>query len=233
MAVQDKGIVIGRTAYGESAFIVNIFTKSIGLAGFYVPGIRSGKSKAKAVLFAPLSSIGFTTDYRNSHKLLRLKQPESLYKTHNIMLDPVKQTVVMFMAELLSKCISPGHPDATLFAFLEETLIHLEEATDTRLFPVAFLAGLSDALGFYPDDSPNTYFDMSSGCFVAGPDIGSQTLNEVESVLFLRYLNDRNAVFSGQERAGLLKLWLDYLNVHHPGAGNLKSLEIIKSILRG
>ncbi len=233
MAVQDSGIVISRTVYGESAYIVNIFTKSIGLAGFYVPGIRSGKSKSKAVLFSPLSQIGFTTDYRNTNRLLRLQRPESIFKAHNIALDPIKQTVVMFMAELLSKCISPGHPDDTLFEFLKDKLKELEDVEETQLFPVNFLSGLSEAMGFFPDDSPNTYFDMTSGCFLAAPDIGSHTLNEQESSLFALFLEKPRHNFTSSERAWLLKLWLDYMNVHYPGAGTLKSLEVIKSILRG
>lgn len=53
--VSDEGVVFNRTKYGDSGLIVNVFTKSKGLQGFFVNGARSKDLNKKQITFSHLA----------------------------------------------------------------------------------------------------------------------------------------------------------------------------------
>lgn len=227
-----KAIVLHKIAHGETSLVVHVYTYDHGLQAFYVPGVRSKKSKISSVYFLPLQVVQISADFRKTDKLLRFREIGLHNPHHTLHYDPIKQTVAMFMAEVLRKTLHKDLVDEPLFLFLEETIDKLNEDEKTTLFPHRFLLELSGYLGFYPDDSPGDLFDLSEGCFVALDQAGTHTLSSDASTA-LKWLLDKSGQEPTKERHELLQNLIRYYQYHYEDLGRLKSLDVIQEILRG
>jgi len=228
--VNDSGIVLNRTAYGDSALIVNVFTEQHGLKGFYIPNARSRSAKLKANVFQPLSPIQFTTNYSSTKGLPKLKEVSLLFPQRNTPFDPVKQTLSLFIAEVLDKCLTDQLKDERLFLWMISVITDLDESNDCSLFPHQFLLKLSELLGFAPDDTPEVCFDLADGCFKPEAEAGDHSLNRQESSLLHGFMISDTTKLSSKERSQLLQVLLRYFEYHVEGIQFLKSLEIIRAV---
>ncbi len=227
----DEGVVLNRTRYGDSGLIVNVFTKSRGLQGFFVNGARSRNSKQKANQFQPLSPIQFTVNYKQVKGLPRFKEVQYSFPLNEVFVEPLKQTLALFMAEVLDRCLTNQLSDNQLYLWMVRTITKLDQTDNCALFPHLFLLELSDILGFSPDDTEGHCFDLMEGCFLSKYEVGSHTLTEQESnVLYLFITNKSSNNFSSIERNQLLNNLLKYFEFHVDGIQYLKSLEVIRAV---
>ena len=228
--VNDSGIVLNRTAYGDSALIVNIFTEQHGLRGFYIPNARSKSARQKANYFQPLNPIQFVANYGQAKGLPKLKDVSLLFALQNTPFDPVKQTLSLFIAEVLDRCLTDQLQDQVLFAWMIKVITDLDKSEDCSLFPHQFLHKLSELLGFAPDDTQEVYFDLAEGCFTPEKGISSHSLDEKESLLLYGFISRDNDILKSQERSQLLQILLRYYEYHIEGIQFLKSLEVIRAV---
>jgi DNA repair protein RecO (recombination protein O) len=240
MLSNTKGIVLQYLKYSESSIITRIFTEEFGLQSYIVKGVRSKRSKFRLALFQPLTLLDIVAYHKDSQSLHHLKEVSVAFPYQHIPQDVVKGAVLLFLNEILIKSLREEHPDKALFNWLFDALTWFD-LTDKKIthFHLLLMIQLSRFLGFYPKKTRLTqqpYFDLQGGEFTEyephHPDYLSGILvQKLEDLLNCNFESIESLEITKKERMTLLDAMVVYYRLHVPGFGEVKSLEILKSIL--
>ncbi|MEP6596649.1 MAG: DNA repair protein RecO [Ginsengibacter sp.] len=171
MIYKTKGIVLRTIKYGETSVVVNIFTELFGIQSYLVNGIRtSSKTSSKASLFQPTSILEMEVYHNELKNLQRIKEFKWNYLYKNVLSDVTKNSVAVYMIELLQKCLKQPENNIALFEFCEESLVQLDIAEEsvTANFPLYFSLQLVHFFGFSIRDNYSTeklILDLQEGTF--------------------------------------------------------------------
>ena len=171
MIYNTKGIVLRTIKYGETSIVVTIFTELFGIQSYLVNGIRSSaKTSSKASLFQPTSILEMEVYHNELKNLQRIKEFKWNYLYQNILTDVTKNSVAVYIVELLQKCLKQPENNTELFAFCEKTLMQLDLAEQgvTANFPLYFSLHLVRFFGFTIRDNyskEKSILDLQEGTF--------------------------------------------------------------------
>lgn len=242
MVINDKtrAIVLRAIRYGDNSLVVKLLTEQNGLQSFMVKGAFNKTAKIRAALFQPLTLLDIVC--ANSHgDLGYLKEANVEYAYQSIPFDINKNAIVLYLCELLSKSIQDSETDTELFGFIHHALTHLDAMeTNYADFPLKFSIELSRFLGFSPNT--NNYkegfiFDLEEGCF-RHDSIGSiYLIDNQQSKLFYNLCKDsffdsNDLCLKNGERRQLLEAVISYYKLHVSGFNEIKSAEILKTVLQ-
>src|SRR5690242_5991992 len=106
MNLKTSGIVLHNLKYGDNSLIVKIFTKEHGLRSFMIKGFRGKKSNMKASLFMPLTILEMDISIKSvASSFNTIKEAQCREPLHDIHVNFGKQSVALFIAEILYKTI--------------------------------------------------------------------------------------------------------------------------------
>jgi DNA repair protein RecO (recombination protein O) len=191
--------------------------------------------------FQPLNILELEVSHSEKRELQHIRETSIFHPSHNITGNPVKETMALFMAEVLYRCLREPESNPALFKFLLSTVQVLdlgkEEITNLHLY---FLIQLTRFLGFSPElnhDEQHPRFDMYAGRFTAAPADEKGVLDNSSSVRIFQLLQlDQTSlgslILKGSERSELAGILVDYYRVHLEGLGTVKTLEIMREIFR-
>ena len=153
MIISTEGIVLQSIKYSDNSLIVKIFTKKTGVVSFMIKNAFSKKSKQPASFFSPLTILNIVYNEPYSEKLTFLKEVSIAHPFHSISMDIKKNTLLIFVQELLKKLLYNAHaPDEALFDFITKHIIKLEDTQAVAPdFHIVFLIRLIQQLGYSPD----------------------------------------------------------------------------------
>lgn len=243
MIYNTKGIVLRTIKYGETSIVVNIFTEVFGIRSYLVNGIRtSGKSSSKAVFFQPASILEMEVYNNELKNLQRIKEYKWSYLYKNILSDVIKNTVAIYMIELLQKCLKQPETNIALFKFTEGAFQHLDIAgeTVTANYPVYFSIRLADYFGLNIRDNyskQNTVLDLREGIFIADIPYHTDYLqgdnsNNISRMLKVREPADLSGLkLNKTTRKEMLFGLLIFYTFHVPGFSSMKTPAILQEIL--
>jgi DNA repair protein RecO (recombination protein O) len=233
--IKTRAIVLQSIKYGDSSLVVKMLTEEEGLQSFMVKGVFGKKSKMKAALFQNMTMLEIVADSSdNSLGFIREISLSHCYKS--IASDIKKSTIIIFISELLSKSISESETDTDLFNFIYDSMIWLDEAISNYAnFPLVFAIQLSKFLGFFPNIdtySEGSSFDLLDGNFKTTHNDIYQIDNEPSQFLYklCRYNND-NLTISNATRRKLLEAIVMYYKLHADNVREIKSYEILRTLL--
>src|SRR6476469_7248203 len=173
MVHKTKGIVLRSVKYGETSLVVTAFTEAFGLQSYMVNGVRtaSKQSVGKAVHFQPAAMLDMVVYHNQFVNLQRIKEFKWAHLYQHVFSSVRKNSVAMFMIELLSKCLKEPEPNAELFYFVEDAFLHLDEASEkvTANFALFFALHLAQFFGFRINDEfsqEQSFLDLQEGLFV-------------------------------------------------------------------
>ena len=239
MIEKTRAIVLSSIKYGESQFIVDLFTESWGRLSFMVRLPKSGKGKVKRQYFQPLTLLRIGFDYRPKLDLQKLQEASLDAPLMGITMDPIKISLALFLAEFLTyatRCEQDNHP---LFSFIYNSILWLDGTQSVPAnFHIVFMIHLSLFLGFPPNieiGENDVYFDLQEGCFVPTVPTHRHFLSVADSqrlkVLFrLRYETMHLYSMSRTERNHCVEVILDYYRLHVPGFPEIKSLSVLREL---
>ena len=236
MLTQTKAIVLHKLNYSETSFVVQVYTLNYGKVGLLVQGVKKRKSRTKAALFEPLSIIDLVGNFTDTEKLIRPREIKLHTPFISIQSEISKRTLVLFLSEILHKCIKLPEPDPSMYRFIEESLLFLEQSkTNNANFHLAFLLELSKHLGFHPQPGTGEYFDMQEGNFTNAIPSSHLYLQADEKDLFSQTLGTKIAKsatlkLTANQRKTVLNSLIKYYQTHIPGLGEIKSHIILESI---
>ena len=240
MLFTTKGIVLHHFKYSEKSVIAKVYTEKFGLQSYILNGVRSAKSKNKAVYLQPLSLVEITANYKEKKGLQQVKNIQLSVPYNSIPFNIGKTSIAFFLAEILYKSIREEETNYTLFEFLFNALQILDlKDNGYANFHLIFMAQLCHFLGIPPQNkkivASNIYFDLQEGVFMSVKPPHQAFINSPSSKLLIAVLNtelnNNTLSLSYSDRKIVLTALIDYYNLHLSNFENLKSLAVLEEVL--
>ncbi len=225
----DEAIFIHRIPYSESSLIVTFLTKEHGYHKFL---FRGGKKKSHQLYPLSVSEIEYYA--RKESDLWNITSAEPAF-VQNIQFDPVKSTIAFFTADVLNMVLRGTEKDVSLYNFVKESIVQLNEEKELSLFPSLFLIGLTKQLGVQPliEDEENKWLDLKAGSIGGYREMDTISIEGALVDVIISKLQDkeRSAELNKTQRHELLRVMLDYYKIHVPGFKEPGTYDIIREIL--
>ncbi|MEC3966637.1 DNA repair protein RecO [Flagellimonas halotolerans] len=237
MQITTKAIVLSSLKYGDTSLIVRAFTQSDGVKSYLLKGVlASKKAKIRPAYFLPLMQLEIVANHKNKGTLESIRDVRVAFPYQTMHTDVVKNSVVLFLAEMLGNSIQEQEQDEGLFNYLEYALHWMDAHKLSPNFHILFLLNLTKYLGFYPDTSyqNSPFFDLLEGRFCNEPSLNPLIQNEnLEN--FKKFLGTNFEALQGiqltkSNRRELLKTVVQYFRLHVYGFREPKSLAVLNAV---
>lgn len=239
MLHKTRGIVFSYTEYRETSLIVKIYTELFGIQSYIVNSVRKKNAKLNIGLFQPLTLVDLVVYHKERPGLQRISEIRPMPPLKSIPFDIIKSTIVLFLNEVLSKCIKEEEENQLLFEFLFNTIQLFDvQQPVSKDFHLLFLIRLTRHLGFYPIQNYETdvpYFNLVDGKFQSQIPLHPYYLNESLAKNFSILI--RNSVdlsarlsLSSDEKKKLIEVILEYYRLHISGFTEIKSHKILEQV---
>lgn len=229
--------------YGETSLVVTAFTELFGVQSYMVNGVRSSKRSA-GISIGHLQAgnlLDMTVYQHDRGTLQRIKDCKLLFHGQNLTNSITKNGVMLFVVELLQKCLKQPDPHPELFYFIEDVLQALDEAsaTQTANLPLFFMLHLSHFFGFRLMDNYSescTMLDLHEGQFVTDMPVHGMYLEKNNSKLVSDLLKVMQVSeleqfeLNRQVRNEIIDMLAGFYAFHVQPFGSIKSLPVLRSL---
>lgn len=243
MLHKTRGIVLRSVKYGDTSVIVSIFTELFGMQSYIVNGVRSARPKAaRGNLLQPGNILELVVYHHDNRNLQRMSEFKLGYVSTALQFNIVKNTVALYIIELLQKCLKQPEQHLELYYFTEHMLQLLDQAPIpvAANLPLFFTLRLADHLGFrlnghFSEYTP--YLDLQEGTFSDLPPHHPNYLEPDNSELTDRLFQCTNPMELGrieltkERRRKLLYAYLDFFRLHLTDFTEMHSPPILHEIL--
>lgn len=213
---QNTGlIVLHTTKFGENSLVVHTLSREYGRRSFLVKG--AGK-KSMMSLFLPLNMLEADVIETNKSTLFTARNLIACHPLLGIRSNMFKNSMTMFMSEVLYRVVKEGASEEGLFEWCERNILMLDAIqTDFSNFHIRFLLELTVALGFSPEAQ-----DLM-------PFVGDH-YPLVEKFMSLPFAESMLIPLNGQVRNEIAEEILRYIEFHTESAVNVNSLKVLREL---
>ena len=244
MTHKTKGIVLRTVKYGETSVVTTIYTELFGVQTYIVKGVRQGgkKSGGKAIFFQPAAMLDMVVYYNELKNLQFIRDYSWSFLYEHVFFDVIKNSVAMYIVELLLHSLKQPEANPELFYLIEDTLKQLDKGTDTFTanLPLYFMLHLSNELGFqiqgtYSKATP--VLDLREGMFVEDiPEhpyyISGELANITSGIMNIMFYNDLETIQLNRNiRRQLTAAYQQFMALHIQDFGEMRSLPILQEVL--
>ena len=244
MLHQTKGVIIRTVKYGETSLVVSAYTELFGLQQYMVNGVRTSKKTVN--VSASHLQVGNILDmvvYKNEKDTLqRIKECKLAVHYDALFADVMKNAIMLFMIEVLQKCIKEPDHQPELYYFIEDILKGLDAASaqQTANMPLFFMIHLSHFFGFRLMDNytPKAHIlDLHEGQFVESLPLHQMVVMPPNSEYIAQYLRVMQLAeleeikMNRVQRNAILDACLQFYAMHIHPFGTMKTLPIIRTLL--
>ena len=239
MNTKTRGIVLRSVRYGDAKLIIDVLTELSGRISFAVRVPKTAKGKLKRQYFQPMTLLDMEYEWRERNTLQNMKDVRIALPYTSIPFEPVKSTMLLFLAEFLYYVTRDEQQNATLFNYIYNSLEWLDNSEkDYANFHLVFMIRLGKFLGFQPyleEYTQGAYFDLRNGCFTSSLPFHADYLPQKESeqmYTLMRMTFDTMKVFklSLNERNRITDYILHYYRLHVPNMPDLQSFDILREV---
>jgi DNA repair protein RecO (recombination protein O) len=188
----------------------------------------------------PLSILEMEVEHHKTREIQRMKEVRIDFPLTCIHAHPIKNTITLFLAEILYRIIQTKEADPKLFEYIYHSIRHLE-ILDQGIanFHLVFMIHLTRHLGIYPNaeshNTPGSFFDLLNGVFLTHIPDHPHYLNKEESIIFSRllrmnYENMALYAFSRKDRTMIVQHILSYYRLHAIDFPEIKSHAVMQSL---
>jgi len=233
MKYKSRAISLSYLKHGESSIIAKIFTEEKGLQSFIVKGVRTKKSKKKLGLFQPLQLLSINATHLPKNSLQYISEISLEHTKISDGINMKKNFLSIFVAEVISKVLLETEKDKALFKFiweLKNNLSNYEKINPN--FPLIFLIGLSEQLGFLPskDQIDGDYFNLEFGEFTNNQQQLNHFIKKDNSYYLRKLLENKDINIPYKNRNEILLHLIQYYKLQHHELKNMTSHLIIESL---
>tara|TARA_R110001592_G_scaffold69852_2_gene214250 strand:- start:75 stop:797 length:723 start_codon:yes stop_codon:yes gene_type:complete len=235
--VTTNAIVLSSLKYGDTSLIVKCYTQEEGVKTYLIRGVlKPKKSGLKAAYFQPLTQLRIVANHNSKNTLNSIKEVQVIHPYKTFHTDIVKQSVVLFLSEVLSNSIQEEEQNLALYEYLETAFIWLDVHDRVANFHLLFLLNLSGFLGFYPDTSEKNKkgFDLLEGVFSDNIHeknvISKNDFYQFKKLLGIIFDTLENVTYSKEERQLVLQVIIQYFKLHLDSFRNPKSLQVLETV---
>ena len=239
MISKTKGIVLHQLKYSESSIILKVYTEEFGLQSYILRGARRKKGKNNSSFLQPLTLVEIIANDSGKSTLnyitnISLHLP---YKT--IPVDLIKQSIVLFLNEVLYKSLQEHDPNKSLYDYISNSILILDQTDKPHNFHLFFLIHLSKFLGFVPEnncDNTHVFFDLQEGKFVKNRPLHGNYLNDRSSKVFsdilgMKFDGFQRLKITNEIRRELIRTLINYYQIHLDGIKNINSHLVLETVL--
>jgi DNA repair protein RecO (recombination protein O) len=241
---KTKGIVIRVVKYGDTSVIVTLFTELFGVQTYIVNGVRTSSKKGagKANLFQPAAILDLVVYHNELKNIQRIKEFRWATIYQHLFFDVLKNSVALFMVELLQKILKQPETNSELFYFIEDAFVHLDEADEQVVgnYPLFFALHLATFMGFRFSDlytEHKNILDLQEGEFVHDLPHHTYYLQDPYSRITSQLLKTmqphelKEIKLNHEIRQVLLQSYQTYYALHIQDFGIMKTLPILQQVL--
>ena len=208
-------IVLHTTKFGENSLVVHTLSKEYGRRGFL---IRSVGKKSAMTLFQPLSILEAEIIESSRSTLFTAKNLSLKHHLSGIRNSMFKNTMTLFMSEVLYRGIKDGAYEDCLYEWCEKNILLLDAVqADFSNFHLRFLLELTVALGFSPEAS-----DLQ-------PFVGDH-YPIVDRLMRGSFAETMLLPLNGQLRNEIAEEVLRYIEYHTESSVNVNSLKVLRDL---
>lgn len=209
-------IVLGYTKFGENALALHTLSDAYGRRSFLV---RVG-AKTPMALFLPLNLLEADVTENPKSDLWAARNFQPLAPLTGIRDNLSKNTISLFMSEVLYRTVREGVYEEGLYGWCEQQVRTLDALeSDWNNFHLRFLLELAVALGFSP-----SWEDLAPLC---GSHVGV-----VSKLLTASFAECMLIPLTGADRNEIAEALIRYLEIHLEAAVNVRSLAVLREIFR-
>lgn len=243
--LKDKtlGMVLTTVALNDKAQLVHLYTQLFGRVTCRVPLISRGKQASRLRnMMTPMTVLELVLGGRPSDPIRSITEANIIQSPYLLTIShPEKSAQCLYMAELISHTIREMEPNERLWTFLSGSLDILENCeSGWANFHLIFTCGLIYQLGFGIDTDSYTEgccFDLREGEFTKMRIPHPYYLNAESAKWFCRLFDtqyDRmhELEFNREQRAALLDMLLAFLVQQVPEMGQIRSIDVLKTLFR-
>ncbi len=237
-----RGIVLRTVKYGETSIVATLFTEKFGVQTYLVNGVRTtGKPGTKAVLYQPAALLNIDVYHNELKNMQRIREANWGLLATNIFSDVIKNSVALFMIELLQRALKQPEENTELFHFVSDSLEQLDSSSHAAAanFPLFFALNLPYFFGFaFNRHSRNKPFlDLQEGSFVDEQPShnyfleGKVALQTAELLKVMQPEELDQIHLNSTARNSLLDGYIKYFQLHIQDFGEMRTLPVLRQIL--
>ena len=154
MLATTDAIVLSFQPYSDKAHILHAYTRANGRVNYMVYGIGRKNAVGK---YTPLSLIQITASYPSSGMPVIKEASLSPLTSHlsPFTTDLYKQTIALFLSEVLFHVLRHPMQDEIMFDFLTQAIQTLDQTEEPQNFHLQFLIDFAAKLGFGIPETSN------------------------------------------------------------------------------
>lgn len=239
MIHSTTGILLHTIKHSDSSAVLHVFTRDFGRKAYFLRGLSKKKNSPRSILF-PLAILELQVTDRDNKSLQQIKEVSMHKPTFELLSNPVKSSIAIFLNELLHRSIEVNYQNEVLYDFLENAIQLLDSASDVKNFHIWFMLELSKYFGFYPMKnadlrSSKFQFELESGTFAgiggcSGAFMDEITAAVLDEVLGMKFDELSLLGISSFDRKTLLQGLVEYFIIHVPNLKRVSSLEVLETV---
>ena len=232
-------IVLQRIKYSDSSDIIQVYTPRQGRMSLFLRCGRSSRRVGASRLFRPLSFLQLEVAVGGHGTLNYVREARPLVVYESLAFDCRKSSIGLFLSEVLCHSLREEVGNEALFLFLQYSFRFLDAVPTGQCsnFHLVFLLHLLRFLGVMPDVGsyvPHAFFDLQNSCFSFERPRGRCLLpDESKAMVTLMRMTYGNMWLFRLDRAQrnrCLDVLMDYYQLHVPGFGTLKSMDVLRQL---
>lgn len=214
MTVNTELIVLHTTKFGENSIVVHTLSREYGRRSFLV----RGAGKRLMSLFLPLNILEADVQESTKSTLFTASNLTARNPLLGIRSNVFKNSMTMFMSEVLYRVIKEGAAEQGLYEWCERNILLLDAVQqDFSNFHLRFLLELTVALGFSPESR-----DLQ-------PFVGDH-YPTVERFMQTSFAESMLIPLNGSVRNEIAEEILRYIEFHTESSVNINSLKVLRDL---
>jgi DNA repair protein RecO (recombination protein O) len=243
MLQRTNGIVLRSIKYGDTSLVTTIFTAMYGVQTYMVQGVRSAKARQnRAGSFQPATLLDLVVYQQPNKNLQRIRefQVSCIYST--LQQEVVKNSIVLFSAEILLRLLPEHAPLPGLFNFVHDYFITLDKTPVNEIgnFPLYFIIHCGRDLGFDPKGSYSSqtpHLNLQEGGYTEHAPAVVPYMSEEDAIVMDQLLKAgdyeslKQINLNSDMRMRMTDWYITFLQQHTQHMGPVRSLSILRTVL--
>lgn len=238
-------VALRTVRHNDRTSILTAWSPDAGRLSLLMPDGNSKESRRRRALTMPLCMFEGQVNFRHGSQLAFIHDFKPWFPgtVHiDVTSHPVRATIAIFIAEVLTVVTREGDKDPALWALIIETAQAISKGNAKCLanLPVMFLMRLAAVLGIEPDFTSyrkGMGLDMTEGIIRTTRPVHEQWLNETETHIAVvinraasRYRHPELIRLSREVRSKTMDRILQYFAMHTYPLDKLRSLDVLKTV---
>jgi DNA repair protein RecO (recombination protein O) len=233
-----KGVLLHRFDHSDNSAILKVLTPDDGCCSLIWKGAKKRKKgPSYGSIALPLNRLEISARFKGEDALHLLKEVRVTDPFQQVLQDPVRSSIALFLSEFLYRTTPLQAPDPSQYQELEQFIEALDRIDDPKDLHLHFIARSMLYQGIAPESEEDEggHFDLLKGTFQEQRPEHEHYLKPLQAEIFGqmlatgpdgtgRFLNGR------KERQDLLGKLIEHHRIHLGAFGTIRSLEVLQEL---